>query len=53
MLRSRSYTSKEDLIGILVVAVVNFSSKQIADSISEVLVLGVETKKRGCGIAQA
>jgi tRNA-binding protein len=33
---------KDDLIGRKIVAVVNFSPKQIANFISEVLVLGVE-----------
>lgn len=33
--------SKEDLVGKLILAVVNFAPKQIADFISEVLVLGV------------
>ncbi|MDD4923333.1 MAG: tRNA-binding protein [Dehalococcoidales bacterium] len=33
--------SKEELIGKLVTAVVNFPPKQVADFISEVLVLGV------------
>jgi len=33
--------SKEELIGRLVTAVVNFPPKQVADFISEVLVLGV------------
>lgn len=34
----------EDLMGRLVVAVVNFPPKQVADFISEVLVLGVDTE---------
>ncbi len=33
---------QEDLVGRLIVAVTNFPSRQIADFISEVLVLGVE-----------
>lgn len=37
--------SKEDLINRLILAVVNFPPKQIADFISEVLVLGVEDKE--------
>ncbi len=36
---------KEDLLGRKVVAVVNFKPKQVANFISEVLVLGVETEK--------
>ncbi|HEX74781.1 MAG TPA: tRNA-binding protein [Dehalococcoidia bacterium] len=32
---------KDDLVGRLIVAVVNFSPRQIADFVSEVLVLGV------------
>ncbi len=35
--------SKEDLIGRQIVAVTNFPPKQIANFVSEVLVLGVET----------
>ena len=33
--------SKDDLLGMLVIAVVNFPTRQVADFISEVLVLGV------------
>ena len=36
--------SKEDLIGKLIVAIVNFPLKQIADFISEVLVLGTSNE---------
>ncbi len=35
---------REDLVGKNIIAVVNFRPKQIADFISEVLVLGVETE---------
>ncbi|WP_291492431.1 tRNA-binding protein [Desulfurella sp.] len=38
-----NYT-KEELVGRLVLAVVNFAPKQIADFLSEVLVLGVNDK---------
>ncbi len=37
--------SVDDLIGKQVVAIVNFPPKQIADFMSEVLVLGVETEE--------
>jgi len=40
-----SLYSKEDLIGKQIVAVVNFPAKQIANFISECLVLGVYTEK--------
>jgi tRNA-binding protein len=40
---TRLYT-KEDLTGKVVIAVVNFKPKQVADFMSEVLVLGVETE---------
>ncbi len=33
--------SKEDLVGKLVIGIVNFAPKQIADFLSEVLILGV------------
>jgi len=36
--------AREELIGRLVVAVVNFPPKQVADFISEVLVLGVDAE---------
>ena len=38
-----SLYNKNDLIGKLIIAVVNFSPKQIADFVSEVLVLGTVT----------
>ena len=34
--------SKDDLLGKLIIAVVNFPPKKVADFLSEVLVLGVE-----------
>lgn len=37
--------NKDELVGKQIIAVVNFKPKQIADFISEVLVLGVETEK--------
>ena len=37
---------KDELIGKLVIAVVNFPQKQIANFVSEVLTLGVEDKSR-------
>lgn len=40
-----SLYQKEDLLGKQIVAVVNFPPKQIADFISECLVLGVYTEK--------
>ena len=36
--------SKEELIGMLIIAVINFPPRQIADFISEVLVLGIENE---------
>lgn len=36
---------KEELVGREVIAVTNFRPKQVADFISEVLVLGVETER--------
>ena len=40
---TKLYT-KEELIGMLIIAVVNFPPRQIADFISEVLVLGIENE---------
>lgn len=40
--------SKEDLLGRLVLAVVNFPPKQIANIKSEVLILGVPDKNNEC-----
>jgi tRNA-binding protein len=40
-----SLYSKEDLLGKQIVAIVNFPPKQIADFMSECLVLGVYTEK--------
>jgi len=40
--------SKEGLKGRLILAVVNFPPKQIANFVSEVLVLGVPDKKESC-----
>ena len=42
---TENYT-KEDLLNKQILAVVNFPPKQVADFISEVLVLGVYTKNR-------
>jgi len=39
--------AKEDLIGRNIIAVVNFAPKQIANFVSEVLVLGVEATDGG------
>ena len=39
--------SKEDLVGRKIVAVVNFAPKQIANFVSEVLVLGVADENGG------
>ena len=36
---------KEDLVGMEILAVVNLGQKQVADFISEVLVLGVDTEE--------
>ena len=38
------YYKKEDLLGLLVVGVVNFSPKQIGPFVSEVLILGLPDK---------
>jgi len=40
---TKLYT-KEELVGSLILAVINFSPRQIADFISEVLVLGIENE---------
>jgi len=40
--------SKEDLLGVLVLSVVNFPVKQIGPFLSEVLTLGVPDKNGGC-----
>jgi len=37
--------SKEDLLNRLIIAVTNFPPKKVADFVSEILVLGVITKK--------
>ncbi len=41
---------KEELIGKQVICIVNFPPKQIANALSEVLVLGVPTDKKGTAL---
>ncbi|HZX20091.1 MAG TPA: tRNA-binding protein [archaeon] len=42
--------SKEELIGRQVICVVNFPPKQIGNTVSEVLVTGVQTEKKGISL---
>ncbi len=38
--------SKEELVGMLIIAITNFPLRQIADFLSEVLVLGIENENK-------
>lgn len=38
--------SKEELVGMLIIAITNFPVRQIADFLSEVLVLGIENENK-------
>lgn len=42
--------SKEELLGKQVICVINFPPKQIANAVSEVLVMGVPTEKNGTAL---
>lgn len=42
--------SKQELIGRQVICVVNFPPKQIGNAVSEVLVTGVQTEKKGISL---
>jgi len=45
--------TKEDLVGKQISAIVNFKKKQIANFLSECLILGIENKKKEIVLLQA